>query len=128
MSKEMDNILVEQLTIKNTCLKYQVERLQEQLKEEEKTRHDLELIIKRLKRRSICDKQKAKDRKAHITELIAQLAELKEEIARRGRLINGLKTQRKEANEIIKTLYKRKECDNFDHLIFGKYLERWGVK
>ena len=33
MSKEMDGILVEQLTIKNTCLKHQVERLQEQLNE-----------------------------------------------------------------------------------------------
>lgn len=42
--------------------------------------------------------------------------------------IDRLKEQLKEANEIIQTLHKRKECDAFDHLIFGDYLEKWGVK
>lgn len=103
-------------------------RLQEQLADASKTIQDQELIIKKLKRRRICSNQKEKARKEHINELIAQVATQKEEIARRGRLINELKIQRKEANEIIQTLHKRKECDGFDHLIFGKYLEKWGVK
>ena len=42
--------------------------------------------------------------------------------------IENKEKQLDEANEIIQTLYKRKECDGFDHLIFGKYLEKWGVK
>ena len=41
--------------------------------------------------------------------------------------IERLQEQLKEANEIIQTLHKRKECDAFDHLIFGKYLEKWGL-
>ena len=105
-----------------------IERLQEQLDEAIKITKDQELIIKKLKRRRICDNQKTEARKEHINELIEQVKELKEEIARRGRIINELKIQRKEANEIIQTLHKRKEWDGFDHLIFGKYLEKWGVK
>lgn len=122
-----------------------IERLQEQLNESEKTRHDLELIIKRLKRRSICEKQKAKSRKEHINELIAQVAKQKEEIAKRGRLINELKSQRKEANELLLDFCSEDEC-LFDHNGYcqehnsceggykciqkdlKQYLEKWGVK
>jgi hypothetical protein len=42
--------------------------------------------------------------------------------------VKRLQEQIKEANDIIQTLYKRKECDAFDHLIFRNYLEKWGVK
>lgn len=107
-------------------------RLQEQLKDAEKTKYDLELIIKRLKRRSICEKQKAKARKEHINELIAHVADQKEEIARRGRMINELKTQRKEANELIKIATPLfsfgSEKADAEFSDFKRYLIRWGVK
>ena len=112
-----------------------IERLREQLDDAIKTTKDQELIIKRLKRRRICDNQKTEARKEHINELIEQVKELKEEIARRGRLINELKTQRKEANEVIKWY------DGLENMLIGwelctgqpkgtanKYLEKWGIK
>lgn len=95
-------------------------RLQEQLDEAIKTTKDQELIIKKLKRRRICDNQKTEARKEHINELIEQVKELKEEIARRGRIINELKIQRKEANNIIK---------QYCFYEYGKpYLKKWGVE
>lgn len=94
--------------------------LQGQLDEAIKTTKDQELIIKKLKRRRICDNQKTEARKEHINELIEQVKKLKEEIAKRGRLINELKSQRKEANNIIK---------QYCFYEYGKpYLEKWGVK
>ena len=109
--------------------------LQKCLDDANKTIQDQELIIKKLKRRRICDNQKTEARKEHINELIEQVKELKEEIARRGRIINELKIQRKEANEVIK------DYDGFTAELTpdGKYafkiansarlyLEKWGVK
>lgn len=118
-----------------------VERLQEQLNEAVKTTKDQELIIKKLKRRRICDNQKTKARKEHINELIEQIKELKEELARRGHLINELKTQRKEANEVIKTTNRISGNIDLSQLVYEdrrkidsitmqteSYLEKWGVK
>jgi hypothetical protein len=51
-----------------------------------------------------------------------------EYIRKKEQQIELLQEQLKEANYIIQTLHKRKDCDGFDHLIFGKYLEKWGVK
>lgn len=97
-----------------------IERLQAQLDEVIKTTKDQELIIKKLKRRRICDNQKTEARKEYINELIEQVKELKEEIARRGRIINELKIQRKEANNIIK---------QYCFYEYGKpYLKKWGVE
>ena len=125
---------IEEKEHKISDLGKKVERLQEQLNETNKTILDQELIIKRLKRRRICTNQKEKARKEHINELIAQVKELKEEVARRGRLINELKSQRKEANEVIKEIYDRtlnsdwsKESNKLFE-ITEKYLEKWGVK
>ena len=97
-----------------------IERLQAQLDEVIKTTKDQELIIKKLKRRRICDNQKTEARKEYINELIEQVKELKEEIARRGRIINELKIQRKESNNIIK---------QYCFYEYGKqYLKKWGVE
>lgn len=102
--------------------KKKIESLQEQLEEDIKTTKDQELIIKKLKRRRICTNQKEKARKEHINELIAQVKELKEEVARRGCLINELKSQRKEANEVIKH-YANDEnwCDYYE--VLKKFFE-----
>ena len=123
----------------------EIERLQEQLNEAVKTTKDQEIIIKKLKRRRICDNQKTEARKEHINELIAQVARQKEEIAKRGRLINELKSQRKEANELLLDFCSENEC-RFDHNGYcqehdsceggykciqkdlKQYLEKWGVK
>lgn len=114
----------------------------EQLEEAGKTIKDQELIIKKLKRRRICDNQKTEARKEHINELIDDIKGLKEELARRGRLINELKSQRKEANEIIARCKERiqwrtmvlacippKEgiCDSL-YWEIENYENKWGVK
>ena len=90
-------------------------------------------------------RQKTEARKEHINELIEQVKGLKEEIARRGRLINELKSQRKEANELLLGFCSEDEC-RFDHNGYcqehdscegeykciqkdlKKHLEKWGVK
>lgn len=122
-----------------------IEHLREQLDEVVKITKDQELIIKKLKRRRICDNQKTEARKEHINELIEQVKELKEEIARRGRIINELKIQRKEANKLLLDFCSNDEC-RFDHNGYcqehdsceggykciqkdlKQYLEKWGVK
>ena len=110
--------------------KKEIERLQEQLDESIKTTKDQELIIKKLKRRRICDNQKTEARKEHINELIEQVKELKEEIARRGRIINELKIQRKEANAIIEDMRPFIQASmsrqTFTRIL--NYEDKWGVK
>ena len=101
-------------------------RLQEQLEEAIKTAKDQELIIKKLKRRRICDNKKTEARKEHINELIDDIKKLKEEIARRGRIINELKTQRKEANDILIKSQNMKQPDRNNFV--AQYLLKWGVK
>ena len=122
-----------------------VEYLQERLEEADKTIKDQEIIIKKLKRRRICDNQKTEARKEHINELIDDIKKLKEELARRGRMINELKMQRKEANELLLAFCNESECQ-FDHNGYcqehdsceggykciqkdlKQHLKKWGVK
>ena len=105
-----------------------VERLQEQLKEAEKTISDQELVIKHQRKECYIHNQKTVDRKAHINELIEENKSLKEELKKKNIKLNELRQQRNEANKLILWCARLSWTGDPSEDIFDKYLAKWGVK